>query len=137
MNYSHRHRPPNPISVGAGRRSKTLTRVLSATVARKQLKVPDDQPAQINTELPGTNGRRATPTCPYFHSCRHPLGKRQLTTRVGERGEPAENRHRAVTADSGGDSLKARTPVVKQLYRLLIEPRGIEDLAKLPVLPRI
>lgn len=54
-----------------------------------------------------------------------------LTTRVGARGEPLENRHRPATANSRGDSLKAKTPVVKQLYRLSIEPRVIEHLAKL------
>src|SRR5260370_5935795 len=101
MNYSHRHRPPYPTRVGAGRRSKTLPRVLSATVARQEQKVPDDQPAQINNELPGTNGRRATPTCPYFHSCRHPLGKRQLTGRVDRDFRFAEHWRRSAGRGRG------------------------------------
>src|SRR6266571_2578821 len=77
--------PPTAFSVGAGRRSKKLTRVLSATAAGQQLKVPDDQPAQINNELPGTKGSRAAPTYPNFHRCRRPAGEAKLTTRVGAR----------------------------------------------------
>src|SRR5260370_4475127 len=71
--------PPDEIPVGTGRGSKTLTRVLSATAAGQQLKVPDDRPAQINNELPGTKGSRAAPTALNFHRCRHPAGKAKLT----------------------------------------------------------
>ena len=67
VDHTHGHPPPVEISVGAGRSSKTLTRVLSATLTGQQLKVPDDRPAQINNELPGTKGRRAAPTTPIFH----------------------------------------------------------------------
>jgi hypothetical protein len=65
--------------VGTGRGSKTLTRVLSTSAAGQQLKVPDDRPAQINNELPGTKESRAAPTELNFHRCRHPTGKAKLT----------------------------------------------------------
>jgi hypothetical protein len=46
--------------------------------------------------------------------------------------EPAAKLHRTINQDySGGSAVKEKTPVVKQLYRLNVEPKVVDQLTKL------
>jgi hypothetical protein len=54
-----------------------------------------------------------------------------LTAWVGARLEGAENPQRNKPTTTRRIAVNAKAPVVKQLYRLSIEPRVVEQLAKL------
>src|SRR5260370_41667446 len=72
----------------------------------------------------------STPTTPPTASRRSDRPP-SLTTWVGAPVVAAENPHPTLSCKPRRTWMKEKAPVVKQLYRLSIEPRVVEQLAKL------